>query len=176
MIEINYQEKDLEDYLCKKENLEKWFPNLVIVKRQFQIFDFYIDILAYDKLAKCFVIIELKKDELNANAFVQALRYKNCLESKYLRRNFYIILLGKNLNSELFYCIKSYDPYDLVERGRVYYYLYNYSFEEGINFHYINTNQIHIQTRLQEIQEQTLIQKKEIITKWSEYNGNIQEN
>lgn len=176
MIEINYQEKDLEDYLCKEKNFKKWFPNLKIVKRQFQIFDFFVDILAYDNLAKCFVIIELKKNELNANSFIQAIRYKNCLSKKYINQKFYIILLGEKLNPELFYCVNSYDTYRYSVIDTVYYYLYHYSFEEGINFHYINTTQQEIERRLEKIEIKSIAQRVKTIKEWRKYNGDIQEN
>lgn len=176
MIEIDFQEKDIEEYLCRNGNLTKWFPNLVVVKQQFKIFDFYIDILAYDKERKCFVIIELKKGELNASAAIQALRYKECMKRKYYRHRFYILLLGHNLNPELNYFVKRYDPSIISYTYNVYYKLYDYSFEEGINFNYICTSQVKTEDYLDKLQARMIEKRETQLENWSKNYGNISKN
>ncbi|WP_405316506.1 hypothetical protein [Faecalibacillus faecis] len=153
MIKIDFQEKDIEDYLCNKNNLTKWFEDLIVIKRQFKIFDFYIDILAYHKLFKKFFIIELKKDELNSDTLAQVLRYKKCLECKYLNKKFKILLIGKNLNYNLLYLVRDFNSINesIIEDEDIFYQLYNYTFEHGINFNWICTQQQKIYEMLDDV-------------------------
>lgn len=95
-IEIKMDEKDLEDFLCKEGNLQKYIDkNLILLERQFpvtvynnstgsQIRTYYIDILAWNKWSKQLVVIELKKDDIDTHAINQSLRYKRILEGSEL--------------------------------------------------------------------------------------------
>ena len=142
-ISIDFDEKDIEDYLCTDGNLFKHL-DLKLIARQVKIFDFYIDILAYSKLEKCFYIIELKKNDLNAKAYAQVKKYKRLLEIKYFKKhNFKTLLIGQNLAEELFFLVENYqrskDEY--LENINDYYALFNYDFESGISFAWFNKQQ-----------------------------------
>lgn len=174
-IEITWQESDIEDYLCKKTN-QGWrktnlnklpgCKNLIIVGRQVKVLDFFIDILAYDRASKSFIIIELKKDVLDANALTQAMRYQNILEHLYYGLNspkkFKILLIGRNLNEKLYYIVNKLDDgcfdNDWRELGYlnsgIFYTLYNYSFEDGIEFNWHNTRQQEIEYELGDLEDQ----------------------
>jgi len=74
-----FSEKDLEDLLAP--NLEKIFPNLVFVSRQFSIDGLFLDILAFDREQNSPVIFELKKDRAR-EIVAQGLQYFRLLSTK----------------------------------------------------------------------------------------------
>lgn len=149
-ITLNFDEKDIEDFLCKNNNLKFYFPDLKFIARQVKIDKFFIDILAYNKYDKCFYIIELKKGELNANAYTQAIKYKNLMSLKYkYKHKFKIILIGEKLNENLFYIINYYNfshPYHCNNT----YTLYEFDLENGISFCSYDTLQLQIESYLNE--------------------------
>jgi len=147
-IEINISEKELEDFLCFGENLEKYL-GLKFIARQVQIPPAgIVDILAYDKESKCFVIIELKKDLLDANALIQGMAYlKYYQEIKKLnyftmsrKRNFSLLLIGKNLDDNLIKIIKLLHEQE-IEDNKIYYKLFGLRISSGINFDFYNVKQ-----------------------------------
>lgn len=147
-ITINFDEKDIEDFLCTEDHLEKYL-GLKYVNRQVNIDKFFIDILAYSPREKCFYIIELKKDELNAKAFVQALKYHKLMSYAYKHKHkFKVLLIGKNLNEDLHYLTTLFD-YPPNKRDFLYI-LYSYTFENGIAFNTYNIAQAEIQEHLEE--------------------------
>lgn len=146
-ITINCDERDIEDFLCSEDYL-KVYLNLKYIDHQVKIDKFFIDILAYNKIEKCFYIIELKKDELNARAFIQALKYLKLMDIRYNHKHkFKMLLIGRNLNEELYYNVQTYNMFD-DNNYPFLYTLYDYNFEEGISFNYINIEQKKIQDEL----------------------------
>ncbi len=146
-IEINISEKQLEDFLCFGKNLEKYL-GLKFIARQVQIPPAgIIDILAYHKQSKCFVIIELKKDLLDANALIQGMSYLRYYQEvrkiNYLtisqsfgrprKRNFLLLLVGKNLDNNLTKIIEHLCDQELKD-NKIYYKLFGLNISSGINF------------------------------------------
>ena len=93
-------------------------------------------------------IIELKQNEININAFLQAVRYTKGIKRYLEFRNFYkpikyeIILIGKTLNKNNSFCylfdlINDFQPsdilYDIVSTFSFSAYTYKYDFD-GITF------------------------------------------
>ena len=78
MAKIEFTEKELEDYLCeggRKGNLYKHL-GLLFIARQVRTSVGTIDILSYHPISKTYFIIELKKDNLNSDAFFQVEKYR----------------------------------------------------------------------------------------------------
>ena len=152
-ISLSFDEKDIEDFLCEGDNLELYL-NLRFVARQVEIFGFRIDILGYNRLDKCFYIIELKKDELNSKAFAQAFKYFRLMNIKYNiktgeKHRFKILLVGQNLNSELVGVTANY--IQCSESNATYLYtLFSYDFADGICFNYRNKEEKIFDNNLQE--------------------------
>lgn len=162
-IEINISEKELEDFLCFGKNLEKYL-GLKFVARQVQIPPAgIVDILAYDKKSKCFVIIELKKDLLDTNALIQGMAYlRYYQEIKKLnyftmsrKRNFSLLLIGKNLDNNLIKIIEHLYHQGL-EDNKIYYKLFGLRISSGINFDFYNVDQETYNDKLE--QERELIE------------------
>lgn len=146
-ITINCTEKDIEDFLADNKNLEEYL-GLKFLSRQFQINKFFIDILAYNKSEKCFYIIELKKDNLNANALVQAVKYQRLMKFNYKNKHkFKILLIGTNLCEDLYYCVHSYLKFE--ENEDISYTLYDFVINKGISFNFINREQAKIERTLE---------------------------
>jgi hypothetical protein len=74
-----FSEKDLENLLAP--NLDKIFPNLVFVSRQFSIDGLFLDILAFDREQNSPVIFELKKDRAR-EIVAQGFQYFRLLSTK----------------------------------------------------------------------------------------------
>lgn len=153
-IEINISEKQLEDFLCFGKNLEKYL-GLKFIARQVSIPPAgIIDILAYNKQSKCFVIIELKKDLLDTSALIQGMAYlkyyqdirklnyfkKEFGETKNRKRNFSLLLIGKNLDNNLIKIITHLYDQEL-EDNKIYYKLFGLNILSGINFNFYNQSQ-----------------------------------
>ena len=163
MAEINFSEKELEDFLCnggRKGNLKKYL-NLEFISRQVNCSTGIIDILAYSKIKKSFIIIELKKDNLDYKAFFQAHKYLrafdykyNCCEKillknkfgkEYLKRKkrFILLLIGRNLSDELYYSVDHYEEdsefsTNEPESNIFQYALFGFNFRNGISFDWYN--------------------------------------
>ena len=146
-ITINFEEKDIEDFLCDNDNLESYL-GLKFIKRQVKIDKFYIDILAYSKPEKCFYIIELKKDDLNSKAFVQALKYLRLMNRRYkYKHKFKMLLVGHDLSEELYYNVEKYDIFGNSDYPFLYT-LYHYTFNSGISFEYYDKYQFEIENKI----------------------------
>lgn len=147
-ITISCDERDIEDFLCTDNNLEEYL-DLKYVDNQVKIDRFFIDILAYSKYEKCFYIIELKKDELNARAFAQALKYIRLMNIRYKNKHkFKMLLIGHDLNDELFYNVELYNAEYRTKNYPYLYTLFHYNFQDGISFSYMNKAQYNIQINL----------------------------
>ena len=151
-ITINFDEKDIEDFLCTDNNLMRYL-NLRFIARQVDIFGFKIDILAYNRLDKCFYIIELKKDDLSAKAFAQAFKYLRLMNIKYNKFNykhdFKMLIIGQNFNSELIGALAHYKAYS-EDNPNYLYTLYSYNFKDGIEFNYYNKAENNFNNNLKE--------------------------
>ena len=113
-MKIEITEKEVEDIIFEGQLLEE--RGIKCVKRQVQMGNAgIVDILGYDRNRRCWVIIEIKRDSLNAKAYAQGVRYRNWL-SQYLverdgqrgmelddaMRNLpYLLLIGKELSYDL---------------------------------------------------------------------------
>lgn len=160
-MQIQFSEKELEDFLCKDKNLEKYL-GLKFVARQVNISPVgIIDILAYDKKAKCWVIIELKKANLDIYAYVQGMSYLNFykktkseIEVKGLsrKRDFALLLVGDNVDSSIHKVVKHYNFHDeWIISNETHYALFGVDFEKGIDFTYQNPTQIDFQDKINDI-------------------------
>ena len=65
------------------------------------------------------------------------LKYKN-------KHNIKVLLIGENLNEDLYYCVNHYGLFE-NHIGDYLYTLFNYSFSEGISFNYHNVQQYELQ-------------------------------
>lgn len=156
-ININLSEKELEDFLCSNNNLDEYL-GLKFIARQVSIPPVgIIDILAYHKECKCWVIIELKKDLLDTSAFCQLSSYlnyyrttKSYIKFKNFRRErkFCGLLIGRNLDSNLIKCVNYYAG---VNCEIINYRLFSATLENGINFTYYNEEQENIENSLMDI-------------------------
>ena len=156
-ININLSEKELEDFLCSNNNLEKYL-GLKFIARQVSIPPVgIIDILAYHKESKCWVIIELKKDSLDALAFCQLSSYlnyyrktKSFIDYKNFqrKREFCGLLIGQNLDSNLVKCVNYYAG---INCDIINYRLFSATLENGIQFTWRNSEQMDIENSLVEI-------------------------
>lgn len=140
---INVSEKDLEDFLVS--NIQKYHPDLKIIKRQFRTACGIIDLLAKDISLSygdnVYVVIELKIGELDASAVCQVLRYTQYLNSEMSKngtRFFYPLLIGSSVSEEISKLVCFYND----EYNDTFYCMYDlFSFDlKGINFGYYNIN------------------------------------
>lgn len=148
-VEVSYAEKDIEDFLCEDKNLEKIF-DFRFIDRQFKIYDFFIDILAYSRIEHCFYIIELKKDELDSKAYTQLIKYLILMQHKYkTTHSFKGLLIGKELNDDLHYIVEFYNKYNLSGNRLIKYNLFNFTLKEGISFNWQNKEERKIKRSLE---------------------------
>lgn len=136
--DINISERELEDYLVN--NISKYYPNIKIIKRQYNIACGIIDLLAKE-CADRYLVIELKIGELNSSAVCQVLRYTQYLnseKSKNGKRRFFPLLIGSSLNEEIIKLVKHYDDY-VEDVFYCYYDLFSFGIK-GINLGYFNIN------------------------------------
>ena len=146
MITLNYLEEDIEDFLKKGINLETYL-GLKFINSQVPIDKYFIDILAYNKKEKCFYIIELKKNDINSKAFTQGLKYLNLMQWKYPTKNFKLLLIGNDLNEDLYYCVKFYDEFK-ENNAKFLYTIFQIDLTKGIGFNYFNKIQRLIENSL----------------------------
>lgn len=152
-ININLSEKELEDFLCSDNNLEKYL-SLKFIARQVSIPPIgIIDILAYHKESKCWVIIELKKDSLDTSAFCQLSSYLNYyrktksfidVKNFHKERKFCGLLIGSSLDINLIKCV----DYSDFSCHVITYRLFRFTLENGIKFSYCNPEQLSLQNKL----------------------------
>lgn len=155
MPNIQFSEKELEDYLCADDGQALWEHfDLRFVARQVKTSLGIIDILAYCKFSKTWVIVELKLDKLDYKAFFQAQRYKHFCEMEWPgrkeQRKFVTLLVGSNLSEELFYSVRYFNRADYQQErrplyGQNFYRLFAWNFEDGISFEYQNAEQTKIE-------------------------------
>ena len=182
MITIDFLEKDIEDYLCSKPSpnsrhtkLTSWFKDLIVVKRQYNIEGLFIDILAYHRKYRTFVIIELKKDNIDLQAFVQALTYKELMQAKFPNKKFAVLLIAQYLDERLSYIVKEYSEPNLKIGVPVLYQLFNYDFESGISFSWFNRLQRENEHKIIELYKNFWESKYKILKEEVE-DGDISEN
>lgn len=160
IMQIQFSEKELEDFLCQDNNLKKYL-GLRFVARQVKIEPIgIIDILAFDWDSKSWVIIELKKDLLDSFALMQGLSYLNYY--KYISnykdyfttfncnhnfRQFKLLLIGQNLDSNLFKNTRHFQG-NFDENWDIYYKLFGLQFDSGINFDFYSQDQDDIEGSL----------------------------
>jgi len=155
MPDILFKEKELEDFLCSNNNLQKHL-GLRLLARQFRTPVGVVDIIAYNNNTKRFVLIELKKDILNSEAYFQLERYRRYFvkkaqadfEEKEISsmsaecRTFDCLLIGNTLAENLSYVTEYWEAdSDLSEFNRVWYRCFNYSLEKAISFEYYSPMQ-----------------------------------
>jgi len=108
-MKIEITEKEVEDIIFEGQKLEK--HNIKCVQRQVRFgVAGIVDILGYDRCNKRWVIIEIKRDTLDAKAYAQGMRYRDWL-SDYMDhrscdrlrpyRDPYVLLIGCNLHEDL---------------------------------------------------------------------------
>lgn len=142
-LELNFAEKDIEDFLCFKDNLQEYL-GLKYIKRQFPLYNSFVDVLAYKKEEKCFYIIELKKDKLDSRAFVQALKYYKLFKIKYKNKhNVKILLIGRNLEDSLLEVVEYFGSENILNLPFLYT-LYDFTFKEGVSFSWYDRAQAEI--------------------------------
>jgi hypothetical protein len=160
-MQITFLERELEDFLCTGKNLEKHLE-LRFIARQVNIAPAgIVDILAYSKQSKCFVIVELKKELLDSSALLQGLAYLRYyrdvrgfnLVHRRKSRKFSLLLIGQNLSSDLTKVINYSDEDTYFNDQECYYKLFNLNFEKGVSFDYFSKEQENYQTRLNEAME-----------------------
>lgn len=109
--EITCDEKDIEDYLY--DNLESVL-GLKPIARQYNVGGQFIDILAKSPKMGIYYCIEIKKGNLDAKAYAQAIKYCRLMAQNKDEKNkriFYPILIGCSLSSDLFYNVNYfYEP------------------------------------------------------------------
>lgn len=175
-INIDLSEKQIEDFLCEDNNLEKYL-GLKFIARQVAIPPVgIIDILAYNKQTKTWVIIELKKDNLDESAFCQLFGYVNFLkQTKYkdifgeiTQHKFVGLLIGKHLNDKLNKIVKIYnedvlDPEDTF--SGLFYKLFNFTLTNGFELSWYNQNQFETQEEIRYIADRNQKIRIDIICK-----------
>lgn len=168
-IEISCSEQDIEDFLCIKGNLEKYL-GLRLLKRQYRTPVGVVDIVAYNKKTKRFVIIELKKDLLDYKAFFQMERYAHYLKkseinrcdatgprkyflyknaemkfTKCTERKFDRLLIGKDISPDLYYSVEHWDDSSDNCHAETWYTLFGFRFDSAISFGYYQPQQSKIE-------------------------------
>ena len=157
-MQINFSERELEDFLSTNNNLNKHFPYLRFVARQVNLNGKIIDMLAFDTCDKNWVIIELKKDMLNKDALIQGMGYLNHYKriSNYKdysgrRRQFKLLFIGQNLEQSLHRSISYYSPEDnFSEDCEIFYSLFSLSLDKGIDFNYYHNIQRSVENSARE--------------------------
>lgn len=151
MVEINFSEKELEDLLSSRASLSKYL-GLRYVSRQARLGVGVIDILAYEECSNMYVIIELKKDYLDFDAYEQVVRYQRFLSAKYPNRLFASLIIGKGLSPSLNYLVKNYDPrIDCIDQSCVNYSLFGIKLNDPISFYWYSQQQMDIQKQHYEV-------------------------
>jgi hypothetical protein len=147
MIKIECEERDIEDFLCADINKHL---GLRLIGRQINTPAGIIDILAYSKDQGVYFVVELKKNYLNAIAFVQVIRYSNYLNCNFSKgkRVFIPMLIGMDLHDELEKSVFLYEEDNVVKTDfwKVYYTLFNFSADHGITFAWHKGNQRQYET------------------------------
>jgi len=160
-MQITFSEKELEGFLCKGKNLEKYL-GLKFIARQVNIPPAgIIDILAYHLRSKCWVIIELQKANLDAYGLIQGLSYlrfykdiKSHIRTSKIKRkrNFCLLLVGNYLDFSLEKVVRHFDlDDDFIDEESIYYTLFNIEFDKGIGFDYSSQSQATYEEKINEL-------------------------
>lgn len=131
-MEIKLTEKEVEDYIFEKQGLEEY--HIKCVGRQVQMGDAgIVDILGWDRWNNTWVIVEIKRDGLDARAYTQAERYRSWLH-EYMdarsckrRKTFnppYTLLIGTDLADDLRFAKDLTDHFDRTAMND-FYLIYN---------------------------------------------------
>jgi len=176
MTHIKIYEEDIENYLSNPKNLKSKL-NLEFIARQVEIPPLgRIDILAYHKPSKSFVIVEIKRGLLKQEALLQGLRYKNYYQTTYDKRchdfprsirykKFSLLLIGDNLDDTLHEIVKHYDDCNLCHQ-EIYYTLFDKKFGQEHNFNHYNIYQQDIEAKLYQVSENRYIKLSESCMKY----------
>lgn len=131
-MEIKLLESEVEDYIFEEQGLEEY--GIRCVSRQVQMGDAgIVDILGWDRLSKTWVIVEIKRDGLDARTYTQAERYRLWLHEYMDARSCkrykpfnppYMLLIGTVLADDLRF-IKDLTDNDDRSAMNDYYLLYN---------------------------------------------------
>lgn len=162
MSHITIYEEDIENYLSNPKNLKSQL-DLEFIARQVEIPPLgRIDILAYSKYSKRFVIIEIKRNLLDQEALLQGLRYKNYYNSTCNKidwtpysknRKFVLLLIGQDLHESLTGIVKHYDQDSMYQRD-IYYTLFSQKFGLEPKFNYLSVPQSDLEKELRVIEKQ----------------------
>ena len=161
-MQIIFSERELEDFLCKENNLKKYL-DLEFVARQVSIPPAgIIDILAYHKESKSWVIIELKKDLLDLSALAQGMAYLRYYQElkkfNYVQRNrlrnFSLLLIGSNLDESLEKVVALYEKKGIFENSKIYYKLFGVDFASGISFDFFNPGELRYSDAFEEVRHE----------------------
>ena len=156
-MEIKLTEKEVEDYIFEKNGLEEY--NIKCVSRQVQMGDAgIVDILGWDRESKTWVIIEIKRDGLDAKAYAQAERYRSWLHEYMDVRSTrrckpfnppYTLLIGSELTDDLRFLKDLTDNYS--DRSAMYgfYLFYNVSTRVHLG--------MYVSKKARQYQEKTLV-------------------
>jgi len=164
---VQFTEKELEDYLSTNQNLKKNL-GLRFLVRQYRTPVGIVDIVAYNVITKRFVIIELKKGEIDYNAYFQMERYRHYFERKsmfmfedldmrrfyrrrdgnlflrenFVKREFDCLLVGSSLSQQLDYTLQHWEKdCELNSEYRMWYTCFDYSFDKALQFNYFSVSQ-----------------------------------
>ena len=111
-MEIKLLETEVEDYIFEGQLLETYGIKCIDRQVRFGVAGI-VDILGYDRLRKCWVIVEIKRDGLDAKAYAQGMRYRNWLSNLLLEKHTarggevdlcnlpYVLLIGSGLSEDL---------------------------------------------------------------------------
>ena len=153
MPQMTFSERELEDFLANEKNLLKYL-GLRYIARQVKTKAGIIDILAYSKYSKSFVIIELKKDALEFSAYEQVHRYQHALNVAYNTdykkkyKKFTKLIVGMSLHPHLYYLVKHYESDCDYNQTDTYYALFGVSFDSPLSFTWYNPAQSEIEAEV----------------------------
>ena len=155
-MQIIFSEKELEDFLCEGKNLQKYL-GLIFVARQVKIDRVgIIDILAFHRDSKSWVIIELKKAKLDCCALAQGLSYLNYYKTvsnykDYIdasrKRKFKLLLIGDSLDNNLRKILNNFGG-SFSDDWDIYYSLFGIDFSSGISFNFIDKDNEYLMDHL----------------------------
>jgi hypothetical protein len=137
-IQLVYNEKAVEDLI---EADCEHFLGLKFITRQFRTPVGIVDVIAkHPENSNVYYVIEVKRERLDAAAYVQVLRYAKWLNSEYSqywKRLFIPILIGESLSSELTTLCEYFDKDDhdsILEHASVFYRLFAFNTKTGVSF------------------------------------------
>lgn len=146
MNQIVYSEKDIEDVLAK--NITKYL-GIKLIRRQFRTKVGIVDILAKSlSEPDLYYVIEIKRESLDANAYVQVNTYAKWLNSELAKkgkRRFHPLLVGSGINQSLLHLCDSFliDSYNgITDVYTTSYTLFAVNLTDGVSFSYSSSQDI----------------------------------